>query len=506
MLRIRLVLRILGALMVMVASVMLFPWLLAFIEGGAEHVHFLVPIVCVIPLGAALFLGIKQRDREEISHREAFLIATLAWIVAAFVASLPYWLYGMWGPWPTGKPSPFPNFTLAYFESISGLTTTGSTILPYIEQLPRSLLLWRSLTHWLGGMGIILLGIAILPFLGIGGMQLYRAEVPGPTADKLSPRIAETAKHLWIIYISLTMAQTVFLLLGGMTFFDAICHSFATIATGGFSTKGISVEAYNSVYIEGVILFFMFLAGANFALHFSWLRGDFKPLWKNEEFRFYCLVIAIWTTGIATSLWISKYYDSFLKAIRYSSFQVVSLVTSTGFSSTNFDDWRVHAAGQGAHASDSAVVWVILLMFVGGCAGSTGGGVKCVRVWLLVKAAYRELIRLIHPRIVKPITLGGQVVPEPVLSSIVGFFSIWMVIVGVCTLMLTMFGLDYLSAFTAVGACIGNIGPGFAKVGPYQNFASIDPIAQWILIFCMLLGRLELYTVLVLLLPAFWKK
>jgi trk system potassium uptake protein TrkH len=506
MLRIRLISRVLGALMAMIGAAMVVPWLLALWEGRGEHYSFLVPILMVAPIGLVLWIRVKPRGSDELSHREAFVIASLGWVVAAFVAALPYWLYGMFGPWPTGKPSPFPTFTLAYFESISGLTTTGGTVLPYIDPLPMSMLLWRSLTHWLGGMGILLLGVAILPFLGIGGMQLYRAEVPGPTADKLSPRIAETAKRLWLIYIVLTFAQAICLWLCGMTVFDAICHSFATIATGGFSTKGISVEAFHSVTIEMVILFFMFLAGVNFALHFSWLRGNFKPLWKNEEFRFYCVVTAVWTLAIAISLRASHYYDSIWKALRYSSFQVVSLLTSTGFSSTNFDDWRVHAAGNGAHASMHAVFWVILLMFIGGSAGSTGGGVKCIRVWLLLKAAYRELIRLIHPRIIKPITLGGKAVSEPVLSAIVGFFALYMVLVGVCSLMLTAFGLDLLSAFTAVAACVGNIGPGFAKVGPYQNFASIHPVAQWILIFCMLLGRLELYTVLILLVPAFWRK
>lgn len=506
MLRFRLVFRVLGGLMVLVACSMVPSCLLAFFDGRGESYSFLLPILVVCPPGI-WFLRNSQREKDdELSHREAFLIVTFAWIVAGLVAALPYWLYGMIGPWPPGKPSPFPNLTLAYFESISGLTTTGSTILPYIDPLPRSILLWRSVTHWLGGMGIILLGVAILPFLGIGGMQLYRAEVPGPTADKLSPRIAETAKSLWLIYILLTLVEAVLLWICGMTLFDAICHSFATIATGGFSTKGISVEAFHSVYIEGVITFFMFLAGVNFAMHFFWLRGDFRPVWKNEELRFYCAVIAIWTFAIAFSLRMSQYYSDFFHALRVSAFQVVSLVTSTGFSSVNFDDWRVDAVNHGAHASNHAVFWVIMLFFIGGCAGSTGGGVKCVRVWLMLKAAYRELIRLIHPRMVRPITLSGQVVPEQVLSSVVGFFALYTVLIGVCTLLLTAFQLDLLSAFTAVAACVGNVGPGFAKVGPYQNFASLHPVAQWILIFCMLLGRLELYTVLILLVPAFWRK
>ncbi|MCB9641118.1 MAG: TrkH family potassium uptake protein [Myxococcales bacterium] len=494
MIRKRLILRFLGVLLLMIGISMVPAWMMAFYWVSAAQSSFLYSIVLVMLLGSASMLLPSVRG-QEIGHREAFLIVSLGWLIAAAAAALPYWFYGMLAPQGAKY---FPDFTAAYFESMSGLTTTGSTILPSIEDLPKSLLLWRSLTHWLGGMGIILLGIAILPFLGIGGMQLYRAEVPGPTADKLSPRIAETAKSLWIIYIMLTAVETLFLMFGGMSLFDAVCHSFATVATGGFSTRNISVEAYRSVYIEVVITVFMALAGMNFALHFFALRGELKKVWKNEEFRFYAFVIALWSVMIAWSLQAKGAYKSFWEGLRYSSFQVVSLLTSTGFSSCDFDVWRKH--------SSFAVFWVVLLMFIGGCAGSTGGGIKCVRIWLLMKAAYRELVRLIHPRMVKPVKIDGRAVPEEVLSSVAGFFALFLFVMGVSTLALTWYGMNLLSAFTAVAACIGNIGPGFDAVGPYQNFGFMPIGAKWILIFCMLLGRLELYTVLILFVPQFWRK
>lgn len=505
MIRARLITRFLGALMIMIGASMVVPWLIALFSGIGEQGCFLVSILLSCGGGAALFFGSKFKRKDEISHREAFFIATSGWIIAAGIAALPFYFFGWWFPTVGGK-SQFPTFAMAYFESMSGLTTTGATILTNIEALPKSILFWRCLSHWLGGMGIILLGVAILPFLGVGGMQLFRAEVPGPTADKLRPRVAETAKTLWLVYLLLTAIQAVLLFVGGMSVFDAVCHSFSTLATGGFSTRGISVEAYNSVYFEMVIVFFMILAGMNFALHFAWLRGNFKSLWKDEELRFYGIVIFLWSTGIAFALTVSGYYKSFLTALRYSSFQVVSLLTSTGFSSCNFDDWWIHKAGSGAHASVPAIFMVLMLFFIGGSAGSTGGGIKCIRIWLLIKTAYREFVRLIHPKMIRPIKINDQVVPENIINSVIGFFVLFLGTTVVCSLVMTMYGLDLISAFTSVAACIGNIGPGLLKVGPYQNFATIPQPGQWLLIFCMLLGRLEIYTVLILLLPAFWRR
>lgn len=504
MIRPRLIARVIGALMVMVALPMLLPWGIALYDGKGEQLCFLLPMAATVPLGLLFFFLIKQEENVELSHREAFLIAALGWIFAALVVSLPYWIFGGWMPHPPGK-SPFPNFTMAYYESMSGLTTTGATILNDIEALPRSMLFWRCMSHWLGGMGILLLGVAILPFLGVGGMELYKAEVPGPTKDKLRPRVAQTAKSLWFIYFLLTVVQMVFLKAGGMSMFDSICHAFSTIATGGFSTRGISVEAYNSVYFEMVIVFFMFLAGTNFALHYAWMKGDFKSLYRDEEFRFYGMAILLFSIGIAYALTISGYYKGFFTAMRYAVFQVVAIITSTGFSSCNFDDWWIHAAGNGAHASIPAIFLLLTLFFLGGSAGSTGGGVKCIRIYLLFKTAYREFIRLIHPNVVRPIKLNGRVVPEGVITSIIGFFILYLVIIVAFSFCMTLFGLDLLSSFTAVASSIGNIGPGVLKVGPYKNFSGIPELGQWILIFCMLLGRLEIYTVLVLLLPSFWR-
>lgn len=499
----RMIWRVLGALMVMMGLAMILPWCISLYLEDGIHWCYLLPILACTLGGLGAFWGFRSVEGREISTREAFLIVTLGWVLAAFAASLPYWLYSLFYP---GGARFFPNLTAAYFEAMSGLTTTGSTILPSIEDLPKSFLFWRCLTHWLGGMGIILLGIAILPLLGIGGMQLFRAEVPGPTTDKLRPRIKETAKSLWIVYILLTFFETIFLYFGGLSFFDSVCHSFSTIATGGFSTLNKSVEGFQSVYVEMVITVFMIFAGMNFALHYFSLRGDLKKIWKNAEFRFYSGVIVFWTFGIALVLYTSGYYSGIFTSLRYSVFQVVSIVTSTGFSSWNFDDWWIDAAHKGLHASLFSVSWLVLLMFIGGCAGSTGGGVKCLRIMLLIKMAYREMMRLLHPRMVNPIKVDNQGVADSVLFAISGFFILYLTLTGICTLLLTTYNIDFVSAFTAVAASIGNIGPGLAKVGPYQNYAFIPIPGQWLLIFCMLLGRLEIYTVLIILMPHFWKR
>ncbi len=494
MIRPFLIVRFLSALLIMIGLSMFAPWGIALWKSSGEQTSFLYPILISLSFGGILLHSTPSFKGQSISHREAFIIVALGWFFTGGIAALPFWFFGLLH----NGSHYFPDYTSAYFEAISGLTTTGATILPSIQDLPASILFWRALTHWLGGMGIILLGVAILPFLGIGGMQLFRAEVPGPTADKLSPRIAETAKSLWLIYLLLTVVEILLLMLGGMSLFDAICHSFATLATGGFSTQNISIEAYHSLYFEIVISTFMFLAGMNFALHFFWLRGKFESLWKNEEFRFYTSIVVIWSVSMAVILQLTGFYKTFGESLRYTSFQVISILTSTGFSSYNFDLWRTH--------SSFATAWLVTLMFIGGCAGSTGGGIKVIRIWLLFKVAHRELARLTHPRAIFPVKIENQVVSEEILSSITGFFALYLLSIGIATVTMTYFNLDLLSALMAVLASIGNIGPGLAKVGPYANYAFIPITGKWVLIFCMLLGRLELYTILILLVPQFWKR
>jgi trk system potassium uptake protein TrkH len=369
---------------------------------------------------------------------------------------------------------------------MSGFTTTGSTILTDIESLPRSILFWRSLTHWIGGMGIIVLSLAILPMLGVGGMQLFQAEVPGPTADRLKPRIQDTAKLLWGVYVIFTALETLLLMAGNMSFYDAICHSFAT--------RNASIAAYNSAYIDWVITLFMFLAGVNFSLHYYALKGRIGEYFRNEEFRFYLLISC---GAVAILMWMNQgtVYDSVIDNLRYSAFQTASILTTTGFATADFELWPV------------VTQYILLfLMFIGGCAGSTGGGMKVARILLLFKHGTVQLYHLIHPRAVRLVKLGNNPVDQEVMQSILGFFALFMAVFVSASFLMAASGMDLVSGAAAVIATLGNIGPGLGSVGPVDNFAHISAFGKSVLIFCMLLGRLELFTVLVLFLPSFWRK
>jgi trk system potassium uptake protein TrkH len=439
--------------------------------------------LCVTVLaGTFLMFSFKRPKPLVINHREGMVIVSLGWAACAFFGALPFALGG------------FPSFTDAFFESVSGFTTTGASILTNIEALPKGLLFWRSLTHWLGGMGIIVLTIAILPFLGVGGMQLYKAEVPGPVADKLQPRIKDTAMSLWKVYVLFTVAQVLLLMFGGMNLFESICHAFGTMATGGFSTRNTSIAAYDSAYIDGVITFFMLVAGVNFALHFQLFRGRPLTVWRDPEFRFFVILVLVLTAVVTFSIQSSS-YSSWPEALRFGSFQVASILTTTGYATADYELWLPLPQGV-----------LLLCMFIGGCAGSTAGGIKCMRVMLLFKHAYRELFRLVHPRAVLPLKFGPKLVKEEVLTSIWGFFVLFIVLFVLSALALAAMGVDVLTSFAAVVACIGNIGPGLGEVGPVDNYAAIPTLGKWVLSFCMLLGRLEIYTVLVLFVPEFWRK
>ncbi|HKI50740.1 MAG TPA: TrkH family potassium uptake protein [Geothermobacteraceae bacterium] len=474
-------LRILGVMLLFLAAALLIPipFSLYFADGSA--LPLLLSAVVTFATGLMLFLSCKS-DRE-LSVREGFAIVTFGWLFYAVFGALPFLFSGA-----------IPSVVDALFETMSGFTTTGATILQNIEAMPQGLLLWRALTHWLGGMGIIVLSLAILPMLGVGGMQLFKAEVPGPTADRLKPRIQDTAKLLWVVYVILTVAETLLLMLGGMSFFEAICHSFATLATGGFSTRNASVGAYQSAYIDWVVILFMFLAGANFSLHYHALRGRIREYWRSEEFRIYLgivfasiVLLIIFNQGTA--------YDSWLENLRHSSFQTVSIMTTTGFGTADYEQWPVLTQ-----------YLLISLMFIGGCAGSTGGGIKVARILLLFKHAHVQLFKLIHPRAVRIVKLGETPVDRDVMQSILGFFALFMgVFVGASFLMAAS-GMDLVSAGAAVIATLSNIGPGLGSVGPVDNYSHIAPFGKLVLFTCMLLGRLELFTVLVLIFPTFWKK
>lgn len=416
-----------------------------------------------------------------IGKREGYLIVALSWVVVSFFGTLPYMISGA-----------IPGFTDSFFETMSGFTTTGASVLTDIESVPKNILFWRAMTHWMGGMGIIVLTVAVLPFLGIGGMQLLVAEMPGITPDKLHPRITATAKRLWGIYLIITLAEIALLWMGEMNFFDSVCHAFATMATGGFSTKNDSIAGFSS-YSQYIIIFFMILAGTNFTLHYLALHRRFKKLWENQEWKVYMTIILVVSIFIAAGL-ITFHESAVEPAIRDSLFSVVSILTTTGFVTADYLLWP-------------SFLWMFLflLMFVGGSAGSTGGGMKVVRHMLLIKNAWIELKRAIHPNAIIPVKFNGKGVSQDIIFNVMGFFLIYVMIFGFGTLVMSLFGYDFETSIGATIASLGNIGPGIGGVGPVENYSFFSGIAKWFLSFLMLLGRLELFTVLIVFSPAFWR-
>jgi trk system potassium uptake protein TrkH len=410
-------------------------------------------------------------------------VVALGWTAAGIFGALPFYLGGV-----------FDGFSDALFESLSGFTTTGASVLTEIEILPRGLLFWRSLTHWLGGMGIIVLSLAILPLLGIGGMQLYKAEVPGPVPDKLTPRIKDTAMILWTVYVLFSLLETVFLMFGGMDLFEALCHTFGTMATGGFSTRNASIGSFNSPYTDTVIMVFMLFAGINFSLHYQFLKGNPLAFWRNAEFRFFIGAVIVFSVLVTLNLY-GPVYETLAESLRYGTFQVLSIITTTGYATADFELWP--------SLSQSILLFC---MFLGASAGSTGGGMKCLRIMLLLKHSYNQLLSLIHPRAVTQVKLGGRPISEEVLHSIWGYFMFYLGLFILSAFLLAAMEVDLVTSFAAVAASIGNIGPGIGLVGPMDNYAHIPLLGKWLLMLCMLLGRLEIYTVLVLFVPEFWRK
>ncbi len=479
-----LVLRIIAFLMLVIACFMGIPTFIAYIyQEAAEFNSFLVTeCIMFFISGIVLLLSRKYRTRN-MSTRDGFLLVTFSWLAASFFGSLPFYLSGA-----------IPGFADAFFETISGFSTTGASILTSIETLPRSMLFWRSLTHWLGGMGIVVLTVAILPLLGIGGLQLIRAEAPGPSVDKLTPRITETAKLLWFIYIGFTIAETLLLMLGGLDLFDALTHTFGTLATGGFSPKNSSVGHYNSAYIDGVITFFMIVAGINFALHYRILSGRVKTAFADTEVKAFLGIFVVATVVIAVSLH-GSVYTSIGTCFQYASFQAASILTTTGYATTDFEQWPYISQ-----------VILFMLMFVGGCSGSTGGGIKVIRIVTLFKQGFNEMKYLVHPRGIFSLRISGKPVRKQIVYAISGFFFLYIAILLIVSFVVALSGQDILTSMAIALATLGNIGPGFGNIGPAENYAFLPDTVKWFLSVAMLIGRLELYTVLVLFTPTFWRR
>lgn len=486
------VLGILGSFVFFLGFALLIPMLIALLYEEAVWHTFLYSASIAFIVGGTLYY--LFRPKQELKIREGFLVVSLTWLFLSLVGALPFVISGI-----------LPSYTDAVFETMSGLTTTGATIFngvtsdgfanPEIESLPYSILFWRSLAHWLGGMGIIVLTLAILPILGVGGMQLFQAESPGPTTDKLTPRVQETAKLLWGVYVTLTAIE--FLLLWAhpsMDWFEAINHAFSTMATGGFSTRDASIAAFDSAYIDWVIIIFMILAGISFAMHFRLLKGDFKSFFENRETRFYTLIMGISVLVTATVLWTLNEY-AFMESLRYGAFQVVSIVTTTGFGTDDYQLW--HSA---------ASFFLFLLFFTGGCAGSTGGGIKMIRWMIIIRNSYREMKQIVHPKAVLPIRIGNKTVDSNIQRTVLSFFVLYLIVFGIGALIMGIMGYNMESAIGASIACLGNIGPAWGEFGPTDNYAQIPYIGKWVLILLMMIGRLEIFTVLVIFTPAFWKQ
>jgi trk system potassium uptake protein TrkH len=478
------VVHVLGLVVLIFSFAMLVPLTTALIGHDAAQHAFDEAFLISLGIGAVLWLG-GRRWRRELKTRDGFVLVLLVWTGLPAVATLPFLIY-----------APGMSFTDAYFETMSGLSTTGATVMSGLDTLPPSLNLWRHLLNWLGGMGIIVLAVAILPLLGIGGRQLLKAELPGPIKDaKLTPRIADTAKMLWVVYAAITLACVLALRLAGMSWFDAVCHAFAALSLGGFSTHDASVGYYDSPLIEAVLIFFMLVAALNFVTHLlAFRQKSLVPYHRDPEvFGVLGLVFAS-ILGVSFYVWQAGVYPEFVTALRHVSFNLVSLATDCGFASADFNQWPIFAP-----------MWMLALSCVTASSGSTGGGIKMIRAVLMFRQGVRELERQLHPAARLPVKIGGHAVPNQIIFAVQAFVMMYVATVVGMTLVLLASGLDFLTAFSAVIACINNAGPGLGEVGPAANYAGLSDFQTWALALTMLLGRLELFTVFVLFTRAFWR-
>ena len=481
----RLVLRTLGALLIIEAAFMSVPTVTAYLYSEPDFMSFCISVGITFLAGAfAMLLG-RNADRH-VGEREGYLIVALVWIVFSWFGMLPFYLSGAVN-----------NITDAFFETMAGFTTTGATVLPDVEAMTHGILLWRSIAQWLGGMGIIVLSVAVLPMFGLGGMQLYAAEVTGVSYEKLSPRIADTAKRMWAVYVLLTVSEGLLLWLFGMDWFDSICHSLSTIATGGFSTKNLSLMNYGPA-IQYIVAVYMLLSGINFALLIYWLMGKPAKLLHDEETHWYLGALAIFTVIISAGL-IFTYHDfSFVgleKAFRHGFFMVTAAITSTGYAITDYMLWP-------------SVLWVILflLMFTGASSGSTSGGIKWVRLAIILKNGSMEFKRRIHPNAILPVKFNGKPVSQQTLNNVVAFMIIYVLVILTTTVVFCACGLDFDEALGTTVSAIGNVGISIGSYGPVGTYADFPTLAKWVMTFLMLIGRLEIFTMLLLFSPALWRK
>ncbi len=474
-----------GGLIIITGVLMSLSIPISYFFDGTALQPIIISSSITIAVGVLLKIFTRDHSNDEIKKREGFLIVAIGWIMMALFGSLPYVLSNA-----------IPNYSNAFFETVSGLTTTGASILNDIEALPKGILFWRSMTQWIGGMGIIVLTIAILPLLGVGGMELFASEAPGPTKDKIHPRIKETAKRLWLIYFSLTIIQTILLMYpGGMDFYDAINHAFTTMSTGGFSTKQASVAHFDSAIVDYIIIIFMFLAGTNFTLLYFGFKFKFKKFWYNDEFKWYVGAVIILVAIILPVIY--HYYpnQSFEKPFRDVLFQVVSIITTTGYATADFTTWGTFVT-----------FLFFLLLFTGANAGSTSGGMKIVRIVLLMKNGYLEFKRRLHPNAVIPVTLNKETVPPTIIYNLLAFVFFYLSTFVIGSIVMTWLGVDFLEAISAAATSIGNVGPGIASIGPSGSFFHLPDASKWVLSFLMLMGRLELFTIAILFTPYFWRR
>ncbi|NQT96298.1 MAG: TrkH family potassium uptake protein [Candidatus Marinimicrobia bacterium] len=469
---------------------MIVPILIAWFGNETDLFGFIIAGTLCIVIGIPVWLFTRKYRR--LTIKDGFAVVTFAWIITALVGSLPFYFSGL-----------IPSFTDAFFEAMSGVTTTGATIIgstqtmPHlengIESLPHATLYWRSFIQWIGGMGIIVFYIAILPLLGVGGVQLFKAEVPGPVADKIRPRVRETAKILWLVYVGISLAEAIMLMFAGMSLFDAVCHTFTTMPTGGFSTRNASIGAFDSSVIHYIIIFFMFLAGVNFSLHFRALSGNLKSYFRDKEFLYYLGIIMGVTFLIFISVCLKS--DSWDHInFRDSLFQTVSIITTTGYGTADYELWAYFAQ-----------LLLLGMMFVGAMGGSTGGGMKVVRIILIIKYILLETRRMLHIHAILPVRIGRRTISEDVIRNTLGFFLFYVMIFGASAVALTALGWDIESSIGAAASALGNIGPALGEFGPTDNYALLHPIGKWLLSFCMLLGRLEIFTVMVIFSRTFWR-
>ena len=476
--------RIVFLIVAIVGLTFTLPVICAVIYGEKQVLpYFIVPMAISLAAGVVFYLAGRKKSYR-LSTRASFVVVALAWIASAVFGSIPLFASGA-----------IPNFSDAFFESMSGFTTTGATILSEIENIPfaYSINMWRCMTHWLGGMGIVALSVALLPLLGVGGFQLIRAETTGPEKGKLTSKITTTAKILWFMYLGLTVLETILLKIAGMNLYEAVCHALSTLGTGGFSTRNASIGGFDSPAIHWIITVFMFLAGINFSLYYCLFRGDFKSLKDNSELKAYLAIV--FTSSILIALFEMKRYGGFFDSLRYSSFQSLSVISTAGFATDDFTTWS---------SASQAIIFV--LFFIGGCAGSTGGGVKVIRWVILSKLAHNEILKLLHPRGVFALRINKQPHRSDIGVTVTAFFFIYLVLVSITTFAVCLFGIDLATSFTGTLSMLGNIGPGFALLGPSCNYGWLPDGVKWIYCFAMLAGRLEFFTIVMFFSPSFWKK